>query len=136
MKIPTNIIKRIKKTCSVKPDLQSTFIQGDKEYITNTFFMVSVPKQSNQSESDNSDRRLPIMKIAEEDATPKTADYTRLDLQHLIDTLEIMKANGTKFVDLKQSKLAISLTGYDSLQIGIKTPPATVANALLMGLQL
>lgn len=111
MKIPTNVHKRLKKTVSLKPDLQTPFVQGDHEYLTNTYFMIKTPKQENQKEDD---RQLPIMKVAEENATPKEKKTTRLDVQYLIDTLEILKSNGAKIVDMQCGEHAISLTGLDS----------------------
>lgn len=111
MNIPKQIQKRIAKTMHLKPELQTPFVQGEYEWITNTFFFVKIPKSPEQKETT---ANLPVMSMAEKINMPKTSETIRLDIQHLEDVLAILKANGATCVDMKVGTHSIYLEGLQN----------------------
>ena len=106
MKIRKEILNRIKKTIPIKVNLHGQFYQNGYEYLTNSYYMIK--KQTTEKHQDTPE--TPIMSIAEKmSAVSEDIESTRVDIRHLIDTLQVLKDNGAIFVDIKTGKLSISL---------------------------
>lgn len=128
MNISKSIARRIKLRMIPKSELQTPFIQGEHEYVTNTFFMVKMAKRADQKEDD---RQLPVMKIAMDSNMPKGATVTRFDVEYLRDVLDILKSNGATHVDMQVGERSAHLKGLSSFLDARNT---IEIEALIMGL--
>lgn len=112
MIVPKNIEKRIAKQMTMKPELPGVFYQQGYEYITNTFYFVKVPKAEGIDA-----KNVPMMKVAEDNAlSSDNIASPRFDLGYIMDMLEILKKNGTRYVDISiNQKRAMKCVGLSSL---------------------
>lgn len=127
MKIPTNVHKRLKKSCSKKEVLQNVFINEGYEYVSNSLYAVRMNEQVAQANTEGA----PAMSVPYGANIIADAPSLRLSIDQLQDMLAIVKANGSSAVDISLGKIAAVFQGIANT---LDRKSETITTSLLMGI--